>query len=204
MKPVKHVTGWSYRLICAFLRGCLRFMHPIIHIKGRENLPKGAAMLCCNHSAFSDPIWVIVFGKCPTLPRSMAKKELLEKPLLGWLYQKLGAFPVDRGHADVGAIKTAMQTLKNDDKVLIFPEGTRIRKGKTSEPHSGALLIATRMKVPVVPVYLSAKKHFWQPVHLIYGKPYFPSYAGAKPTQEELDALTKELMERIYTMGEKL
>ena len=200
MKPV---SGWSYRSICAFLRACLRFMHPVIHIKGRENLPQGAAMLCCNHSAFSDPIWVIVFGKCPNLPRSMAKKELLEKPVLGWLYRKLGAFPVDRGHADVNAIKTAMQTLKNDDKVLIFPEGTRIKKGKVSEPHSGALMIATRMKVPVVPVYLSTKKHYLQPVRLIYGKPYYPEYAGAKPTQEELEALTAELMQKIYAMGEK-
>ena len=198
MKPV---TGWKYRFICAFLRCCLRFCHPIIHIRGRENLPRGAAVLCCNHSAFSDPIWVIVFGKCPTLPRSMAKKELLEKPVLGWLYRKLGAFPVDRGHADISAIKTAMQTLKNDDTVLIFPEGTRVRKGKPSEPHSGALLIATRMKVPVVPVYLSTKKHFWQSVTLRYGEPYEPVYEGAKPTQEELDRLTAELMEKIYTMG---
>lgn len=198
MKPV---TGWSYRFICAFLRCCLRFCHPIIHILGRENLPKGAAVLCCNHSAFSDPIWVIVFGKCPTLPRSMAKKELLEKPLLGWLYRKLGAFPVDRGHTDIGAIKTAMQTLKNDDKVLIFPEGTRVRRGKPSEPHSGALLIATRMKVPVIPVYLSTKKHFWQSVTLRYGEPYAPAYEGAKPTQEDLERLTAELMQKIYAMG---
>ena len=197
MKPV---SGWSYRFICAFLRGCLRFMHPIIHIKGRENLPQGAAMLCCNHSAFSDPIWVIVFGKCPTLPRSMAKKELLEAPVMGWLYRKLGAFPVDRGHADVGAIKTAMQTLKNGEKVLIFPEGTRIKKGRVSEPHSGAVMIAARMKVPV----LSTKKHFWQPVKLIYGKPYFPEYAGAKPTQEELEGRTAELMQTIYAMGERV
>ena len=198
MKPV---SGWSYRFICAFLRGCLRFMHPIIHIKGREKLPQGAAMLCCNHSAFSDPIWVIVFGKCPTLPRSMAKKELLEKPVLGWLYRKLGAFPVDRGHADIGAIKTAMKTLKNNDKVLIFPEGTRVRKGKVSEPHSGALMIATRTKAPIVPVYLSTKKHFWQSVTLCYGKPYTPVCEDAKPTQEELERLTAELMDKIYAIG---
>ena len=198
MKPV---TGWRYRFICAFLRCCLRICHPVIHICGRENLPTGAAVLCCNHSAFSDPIWVIVFGKCPSLPRSMAKKELLEKPVLGWLYRKLGAFPVDRGHADIGAIKTAMKTLKNNDKVLIFPEGTRVRKGKVSEPHSGALMIATRTKAPIVPVYLSTKKHFWQSVTLCYGKPYTPVCEDAKPTQEELERLTAELMDKIYAIG---
>ena len=65
------------------------------------------------------------------------------------------------------------------------------------------MMIAARMKVPVVPIYLSTKKHFWQPVQLIYGKPYEPEYAGTKPTQEELEQRTAELMQKIYTMGEK-
>ncbi len=200
---MKVVSDRWYRAICFFLRGCLRFCHPIVHIQGRESLPKGAAMLCCNHSALSDPIWVISMAKLPHLPRSMSKKELIDTPLIGKLCRKLGAFPVDRGQTDIGAIKTAMQTLKNDIPVLIFPEGTRITKDNTAEAHSGAMLLATRMKVPVVPIYLSTKKHFWQPVKLIYGEPYMPQYAGAKPTQEELEALSVELMQRIYAMGEE-
>ena len=101
------------------------------------------------------------------------------------------------------SLETYITDLKNGDKVLIFPEGTRIQKGKISEPHSGAVMIAARMKVPIVPVYLSTKKHFWQPVKLIYGTPYSPEYAGTKPTQEELESHTAELMQKIYAMGEQ-
>lgn len=198
---MKVVSGWSYRFISGFLRCCLRLAHPVIHIRGRNQLPQGACVLCCNHSAFSDPIWVIVMSHLPKIPRTMAKKELLETPVLGCMYRKLGAFPVDRGQTDIGAIKTAMRTLREDQPILIFPEGTRIKHGKKSEPHSGALLIATRMKVPVVPIYLSRKKHFWQPVKLIYGEAYMPEVEGEKPTQADLERLSAELMKKIYALG---
>ena len=92
----------------------------------------------------------------------MAKEALFHNKALAWLIRKLGAFPVTRGTADIQSVKTAMQVIKEGQNLLIFPEGTRVRRGKPSEPHSGALLIATRMKVPVIPVYLSTKKYFWQ------------------------------------------
>lgn len=199
---MKILAGWKYRLLRGFLECCLRFSHPVAHIKGRENLPDGAALLCCNHSSFSDPIWVIVMAKFDCLPRTMAKQELLKIPVLGWLCRKLGAFPVDRGNTDITAIKTAMQTLRSQNRVLIFPEGTRVKKGERSEPHTGAMLIATRMKAPVVPIYLSQEKHFWRPVTLTFGAPYYPQISGAKPTPEELQTLTDELFEKIHAMGE--
>lgn len=203
MKDVTPVSGWSYRFIAGALRLGLRLMHPVVHIRGRETLPEGAAMLCCNHSAISDPIWVIVMGRFPDLPRTMAKRELIDTKVIGWIVRKLAAFPVDRGQTDIGAIKTAMHALREQKNVLIFPEGTRVRKGKVSQPHSGAILLATRMKVPVVPIYLSTKKRFLQPVTLIYGEPYLPQYAGAKPTPEELESLTAELMQKCYALGER-
>ena len=58
-------------------------------------------MLCCNHSSFSDPIWVIVGGNFDELPRTMAKKELEKNIPLWHLYRRLGAFPVDRENRDI-------------------------------------------------------------------------------------------------------
>ncbi len=193
----------SYRWICAAARAALRILHPVVHIEGREHLLDGAAILCCNHSGMSDPIWVIVWARLKQLPQSMAKKELFQNKLLGWACDKLGAFPVDRGSADINAIKTAMQVLKSENKLLIFPEGTRVKRGQQVEPHSGALLIGARMKAPIIPVYLSVKRRLFGPVRLVFGEPYFPEYAGAKPTNEELELRTAELMEKIYQMGEQ-
>lgn len=195
-------SPFSYKLICFFARIGLRICHPLMSIKGRENFPEGATMMCCNHSALTDPIWVIAFAKRKRHPRSMAKKELFGNKLFAWFFTKLGAFPVDRSGSDITAVKTAMQTLRDDNKLLIFPEGTRIRKGKKSEPHSGAILIAARMKSPVMPIYLSTKKGLFRRVKLIFGEPYYPEFAGAKPTSEELELRTTELMEKIYALGE--
>ena len=107
--------------------------------------------------------------------RIMAKKELFDIPVLGWLITKVGAFPVDRQISDINAQKTALQLLKSGDKLLIFPEGTRIRNGKESHPHGGAVMIAARMGVPIVPVYLSTDKRFWRPLDVVFGEPYHPS-----------------------------
>lgn len=193
----------TYRILRAFLTVWLRILHPVIHVHGRENIPEGPCMLCCNHSSFSDPVWVIVYGKLSRLPRIMAKQELMKLPVLGWLYRKLGAFPVDRGATDLKAVQTTLKTLREGNRVLIFPEGTRVRKGKKVEAHSGALLMANRAKVPVVPIYVSTKKHLFSPILLRFGEPYFPEYAAAKATPEELTLRSAELLEKIYAMGDE-
>lgn len=193
----------TYRILRAFLAAWLRILHPVIHVHGRENIPEGPCMLCCNHSSFSDPVWVIVYGKLSRLPRIMAKQELMKLPVLGWLYRKLGAFPVDRGATDLKAVQTTLKTLREGNRVLIFPEGTRVRKGKKVEAHSGALLMANRAKVPVVPIYVSTKKHLFSRINLRFGEPYFPEYAAAKATPEELTLRSAELLEKIYAMGDE-
>lgn len=193
----------TYRILRAFLAAWLRILHPVIHVHGRENIPEGPCMLCCNHSSFSDPVWVIVYGKLSRLPRIMAKQELMKLPVLGWLYRKLGAFPVDRGATDLKAVQTTLKTLREGNRVLIFPEGTRVRKAKKVEAHSGALLMANRAKVPVVPIYVSTKKHLFSRINLRFGEPYFPEYAAAKATPEELTLRSAELLEKIYAMGDE-
>lgn len=201
---MKMFSARAYRFLRVIVLIMLRIAHPIIHVTGQENIPDTPVVFCCNHSSFSDPIWVIAQANLPVLPRTMAKKELLSIPVLGWLYRKLGAFPVDRSGADIPAIKTAMKTLREGNKLLIFPEGTRIRKGKKSEPHSGAMLIATRTQTSVLPVYLTANKKPFGKINLVFGKPYQPEFTGSKPTEDELNALSDELLKKIYRLGEDL
>lgn len=97
-----------------------------------------------------------------------------------------------------------MHILRSGDKLLIFPEGTRVRKGKVSHPHGGAVMIAARMGVPIVPVYLSTNKHFWKPLDVVFGEPYHPHPSDRRVSSEEQEKLSAELMEKIYKMGESL
>lgn len=200
---MKRVSDRTYRIVRWLVYFLVRFAHPVIRIKGRENVPDGPAVVAANHSSFTDPIWAHVGMMTKRTPLTMAKKELFDIFILGKLYSMFGAFPVDRDGNDIQAVKISLQCLRDENKLVIFPEGTRVRNGKTSEPHKGAVMIACRAKVDILPIYITAKKKFLHPIDVIIGKPYKPKVEGTKPTPEELETLTQEMMDTIYKMGEK-
>ena len=134
----------------------------------------------------------------------MAKIELSRVPVLGWLLGKAGVIYVDRGHADVHAVKEALKWLKEGQKLLVFPEGTRVREGEVVEGKSGAALFATRTGTPLIPVYVSRKKYWFRPSPVVIGEPIYPKIAGRKATAEELEQITEQLMAEIYRLGEGL
>ena len=194
----------------------VRYIYPILHVllwlvmrlyhwprfKGRENLPEGPCVICANHAGFADPIWVFLLMGTRMPPWTMAKKSVMDKPVLGPFLAAFRAFPVDRDNVDVKAIKKSLTVLKNGEKLLIFPEGTRIKNGKKSEPKSGAVLLAQRAGVPLVPVYLTHKRRPFHPIKVYMGQAYTPAYSSRRPDNEELERHTAELMAKIYAMGE--
>ncbi len=196
-------SHFTYRFLTALVRVFFRLTHPVVRVIGRENLPSGPAVLCANHSHLTDPIWILGFGRFDRHPRIMAKKELFSNRLFRWFFAKLGAFPVDRGNTDIRAIKEALATLKEDNKLLIFPEGTRVRQGQASQPHSGAVLLAHKVKAPIVPVYLSVKKGLFRPISLIFGEPTVSDFGGVKPDASALEARSLQIMSQIYELGEE-
>jgi 1-acyl-sn-glycerol-3-phosphate acyltransferase len=118
---------------------------------GREHLPRhGALILAANHRSFLDPFVIGTLVRRPVY--YMAKRELFEKPLQGWVLNALGAFPVDRGTGDGDAIETARAILARGDCLVIFPEGTRIRPGGLGSAHRGVGRLALETGVPVAPV----------------------------------------------------
>lgn len=198
------VSQGLYHFVKRPIRFFLGFAHPRLRVHGRENIPEGAAVICCNHVSISDPLWVVYAGRFPRVPRAMAKKELVDVPVLGKILARVGVFPVDRDNSDISAVKTSLRVLREGEKLLIFPEGTRIRRGKVSRPHSGAVLFALRAKAPLIPVYVSRSRKFLRHMDVVFGQPYLPQTAEAKPTTAELEAFSQELMDKIYAMGAEL
>ena len=184
-----HAVFWPIRIL-------MGFAHPIVHVRGLENIPDGPAVICCNHSSFSDAIWVIVCSHQKRIFRTMAKKELFSHRVLGWFITKLGAFPVDREANDIHAVKTALGVLREGDKLLIFPEGTRVHGDAVVEPKSGVIHMAVRMHVPIVPVYIPRDKKIFHEVPTVIGEPYYPELGDHR----DYDRLARELMERIWAL----
>lgn len=181
----------------------MKLLHPW-RVHGRENIPEGGVLLCGNHTTLGDPLYVVcAIGHKPQL-RVMAKEELMRIPVLGWLLRHAGIIGVDRGKADVGAIKEGMRALKNGEKLLLFPEGTRVKEGQTVQAHTGAAMFATRTGVPILPVYISPKKRRFRRTDVVFGEAYRPTYAGKRPTPEDYERIAQEVMDRIRLLGKHL
>ena len=180
----------------------LRFWHwPTF--RGRENLPEGPCVLCCNHSGFADPLWVFLTLGVHNLPWTMAKKSVMQTPVLGKFLAAYRAFAVDRDNPDMTSIKKSLRVLRDGDRLLIFPEGTRVKHGKQVQAKSGAVMLAHRAGVPVVPIYLTPNRRPFMPIRCEIGKAYTPEFADKRATAAELEQATTELMAKIYAMGEK-
>lgn len=187
-----------YRIIWFFFS----IVHPIRCV-GRENLPEGGALLCGNHTTASDPFCVVFAVGAKPQCRVMAKEELMKLPVIGWLLKKVGVIGVARGKADVGAIKEALKALKNGEKLLLFPEGTRVEEGGEGAAHTGAAMLATRTGVPILPIYIPRKKKWFRRTRVVFGTPWQPQFEGRRPTPEDYERISAQLMERIYALKEQ-
>lgn len=167
---------------------------------GAENVPKGPVVLCGNHTALGDPLYVVCSFLDGEQAHIMAKNEIMSWPLIGWLARKAGVIGVKRGKSDVTAIKESMRVLKDGEKLLLFPEGTRVKDGQKADARTGAAMLATRTGVPILPVYISPRKK-GERVKVVFGIPYVPEFSGRKATPEDLHRITDDLMSRIHALG---
>ena len=179
----------------------VRFLFPIT-LEGAGNLPEDRpVMLCANHSSAWDPILFVAAIWTGYPLRIMAKKQLLRIPILGGILKAIGVFAVDRGNSDIQAVKTAIQSLKQGWNLLIFPEGTRVKKPGQVTPKSGAGMMAIRAGVKMVPVFIGTAKRLFRKTVIIFGKPFTPTYTGRKGTAEEYQSNAEEIMRRAYALG---
>lgn len=147
----------------SFYRKFYNFFEPMvrriyrIHADGCENIPEGGAILAANHTSFSDVIVISAAAKRQV--RYMAKKELFQTPLAP-LIRALGAFPVDRGGADVGSIRKTIQLIEEGELIGIFPQGHRQggKDPRTTEIKPGVGFITCHTKAAVVPVFIHNSK----------------------------------------------
>ena len=121
--------GPFFPLIFTVAKWICRLLHPVT-VQGLENLPSHGALLVANHASNWDPLVLATALPMDYRLRVMGKEELFQNPILAWVIRVGGAFPVNRGGADIQAVKTAIQTIQSGQNLLIFPEGTTVRNGR--------------------------------------------------------------------------
>ena len=168
-------------------------------VYGLENIMDKPCLVCANHSNFVDPVLVaLAFGKeCPI--HFMAKIELFKRKWLANLLGQVGAFGVDRDGADISAIRTVMKHIRAGEKVGIFPEGTRVSTDGAVQAKAGAARMAAKLRVPIIPVFVSRRKVIFRRVKIVIGEPvYVPADTA------DYQQVTDELMETIARLGREV
>ena len=195
--------GRLRRVILAIGRPLLRLFFPY-RIVGAENLPTAGngqrLMLCCNHISVLDPVFLLAAQRQPI--SFMAKSELFSNRFNRWLLGTvMGAFPVERGKGDTGAVEHAEALVESGTILGIFPQGTCRRTRELGLPKSGAALIACRTQATVIPACLVTKSFHVRPfrrVTVVFGKPLTPQELQLENTAHpQLRPASRKLMGSI-------
>ena len=194
-------TNMFYVRVHRWVGGIFKLFFPL-QVEGLEYVTGESVIFCPNHSSAIDPL-MMAFA----LPRNyslriMAKKQVMDVPLLGWVLHKLGVFGVDRGNSDIQSVKTAIRALRDGSSLLMFPEGTRVDEGENVDAKGGVSMIAIRSGVKLQPVYIGTKKRLFRKTRIVIGAPYAPVYTGKKGTAEEYQANADEILRQAYQLGE--
>lgn len=180
-----------------------------LRARGREHLPKGGFVLAANHASNLDP-WPLGLPLFPRrFLRFMGKSELFWTPLKQ-IIRAGGAFPVRRGTGDSEAIDRAVELVRDGHIVVMFPEGTRQKKGLRKrhkpKPHSGAARIALTADVPLVPAAISGTDQLSRlgPLRVVYGEPLDLSDLEGEEPRDAAQVATDRLMAEIERLKETL
>lgn len=171
----------------------------------REYVPEaGAALIVANHTSHLDPPLVAGVFRRPI--HAMARKSLF-KGFLGWLLPRINVFPVDQGKGDLGSLKHMLTLLKDGQRVLMFPEGTRAHDGRLQPATAGIGFILSKAQVPVVPLRIFGAYEAWprsskRPrggrITIVAGPPVdFSGIPADLPTRERHQACADKVMEAI-------
>jgi 1-acyl-sn-glycerol-3-phosphate acyltransferase len=210
------MRGWyrfGYKL--SWLLARLLFSFQVI---GRDRIPTtGGCILAMNHESYLDPP---LAGICCRRPiHFLARKTLLEWPILGPIFPKVNVVPVDQERADMSALKTVIKLVKAGECAIVFPEGSRTLDGKMLPALPGLGLVIAKTLAPVVPMRIFGAHEALprgggglrlRPIRIVVGEPITFTEADREGSGRDLyQRLSERVMERIaaieppegWTMG---
>ncbi len=179
-------------------------------IEGLERLPPrsmGGMIVVANHSHWLD---ILALGALMPLSYRLSwlgKIEIFEHPVSNWFFRTLNVIPIRRGKRDLSALEASETALRNGAVFVIFPEGHRSGNGVLQQGHGGAIRMAMRTGVPIVPIAITGSQHglkgsaLRKELKLQVGMPYVVEPTpGNKIPPDLMASLTNDMMVRIANM----
>jgi len=170
---------------------------------GAENMiEEGPCIIAANHCSFFDPPLVGV--ACKRAIHYLARKSLLEWPILGPIFPELNVIPVDRKNADRSALMGAIRVVRGGGAVLIFPEGTRSPDGQLQPAQPGIGMIVAKTGAPVVPARISGSYEVFSRERLLPKKGKVSVEIGHPLSFGNLDAAAAASREGYEAMSQRI
>lgn len=172
-----------------------------LKVYGRENVPKsGPVLALSNHQSFFDTMFCQnwIWRPFYFVPRDT----LLDIRFWGSIIRTLYVIPIKRGQADIAAMRTIIEALKQDKAVCLFPEGTRTLDGRIGKIKPGFGLISRRSNATIVPMVIDGIFEAWPKgqkwpksgrVAVMYGKPFTPDYIASRSDEEFAAEITQTM-----------
>ncbi len=190
-----------YKIVVAVLKVLVFIVFDLeIYNEDNINKTKDGLIVCGNHTSMLDPVILAVSTKRQI--HFMGKKELFDKKVFGYLFRKLGAFPVDRDGVSMSAIKSSLAVLKNNEVLGIFPEGTRVSQYDENNAKPGIALIANKAKADIIPFYIEGPYKFRGKIKIYFGKEtnYLENIEGMTKS-EGYTEVGKQILKDIYSLS---
>ena len=195
----KRVVLFLIRLICNVLLS--------VEVRGQGNVPHSGSLVLVSNHAHNIDVFLVPFG-FPRWINFMAKQELFDNPMLGFIIRWCGAFPIVR-QGDIGEKRETMRQakfiLESGGVLGMFPEGKRSSSGILARGKAGPVVIAVETNAPAIPVAVSGTEKLrgiswlWKRPHIVIsiGKPFtFPLTEG-RLKRAEMKLLTDLMMNKI-------
>lgn len=210
-RPLWRIAVWQ------FMQQLAKFLLMVLYRAkswGRENIPaEGPLLYVANHQSFYDPI-LLGIGSSKRHFFSLGRSTLYDKKWSAFMGNITNSIPVEQGAGDVKAMKKCIEVLKDDQALMLFPEGARTLTGEVEKFETGAMLIIKRAKPQVVPVALEGGYTIWprnqkRPnlrgrMGVMYGEPIAAETLLAMPPEEAMEMLRQNVVEMREQVAAKI
>jgi 1-acyl-sn-glycerol-3-phosphate acyltransferase len=181
------------------------FRFRILH---RERMIQtGPVILAMNHQSYFDP--PLAGNACDRAIYFLARRSLLNVPVLRWLLPKLNVIPVNQEAIDRSALKALIQVIKAGNGALVFPEGERTPDGNLQPGLPGVGLVIAKTLAPVVPMRIFGAFEAWpiggkinlHRITVVVGEPiYFTTADLQERGKDVYTRLSQRVMDAIAAL----
>jgi 1-acyl-sn-glycerol-3-phosphate acyltransferase len=194
---IYHLTRFIARIFFRF-----RVIHP------ERIIQAGPVILAMNHESYLDPPFAGIGSRRAIY--FLARKSLLDVPVLGWILPRLNVIPVDQEGGDRSALKALIRILRANHGTLVFPEGARTLDGMLQPPQPGVGFVIAKTLAPVVPMRIfgahqalprgGGRLRFCR-ITIVVGQPLYFTAADVEGNGREVyPRLSQRVMEAIAAL----